>query len=504
MVQSNHSALGQGLKLYTDAMRRLVKQRLVAAFPNNWWEQGVLAAVSDQQKANLRRDAANDPGRDRADLLDPAHFVSVVTRNFDRTFASVFHNYKKTQAWLRRTEIALTDSAHARSGDMLADDVATALYDMVQLLSMAQLPEAAAVEDIRKEVLGMTQDPTPADAPVEVMDEVQPAKLGSLPFWWEVCTPREGFRNPAHIDESLFAATLGGVFAGSARDEYLNPIRFLSHTYFTENLTQMVRDMVSRMSGGDGPAVTEVQTPFGGGKTHALLTLYHLINSPEQALTAAGVQEALGGLRVPTDARVLVFDGQEAGAEPVVKEDGASASSLWGELAHQVGTAAWMQVMDSDGRGEAPGNASFRKVLEEASPCLILLDELVSYLVKLNFSSVRRTKNLYRQTVQFLQETLQLASNVPGVCVLLSLPKSIREFGGIDPEQLKRELDILEELQPRADRVVSKRTPVNDEEIYVLMSKRLFETVDTDAAQRVAQAYRQVYEKTPGLYEGSW
>ena len=60
---------------------------------------------------------------------------------------------------------------------------------------------------------------------------------------------------------------------------------------------------------------------------------------------------------------------------------------------------------------------------------------------------------------------------------------------------------ILEELQPRADRVVSKRTPVNDEEIYLLMSKRLFETVDTDAAERVARAYRQVYEKTPGLYD---
>ena len=98
--------------------------------------------------------------------------------------------------------------------------------------------------------------------------------------------------------------------------------------------------------------------------------------------------------------------------------------------------------------------------------------------MKLRFSSVRRTQNLYRQTVQFLQETLQLASNVPGVCVLVSLPKSRREFGGLDPEQLRNELTILDELQPRADRVVSKRTPVNDEDIYVLMSRRLFESAD--------------------------
>ena len=157
--------------------------------------------------------------------------------------------------------------------------------------------------------------------------------------------------------------------------------------------------------------------------------------------------------------------------------------------------------MDSDGRGEAPGNAVFRQVLEQASPCLILLDEIVSYLVKLRFSSIRRTQNLYRQTVQFLQETLQLASNVPGVCGLVSLPKSRREFGGLDPEQLRNELTILDELQPRADRVVSKRTPVNDEDIYVLMSRRLFESTGADAAEQAARAYRQVYEKTPGLYD---
>ena len=44
MVQSNYGALTQGLKLYTDGMRRLIKQSLIGAFPNNWWEQGVLAS----------------------------------------------------------------------------------------------------------------------------------------------------------------------------------------------------------------------------------------------------------------------------------------------------------------------------------------------------------------------------------------------------------------------------------------------------------------------------
>ena len=210
------------------------------------------------------------------------------------------------------------------------------------------------------------------------------------------------------------------------------------------------------------------------------------------------MRDALGELEIPPKARVLVFDGYEAGAEPIMKEDGASVSTLWGELTHQLGVGVYSRlIMDSDGRGQAPGNAVFRQVLEEAAPCLILLDELVSYLVKLKFSSIRRTQNLYRQTVQFLQDTLQLVGNTPGVCVLLSLPQSLREFGGLNPEQLQRELGILEDIQPRADRVVSKRTPVNDEEIYLLMSKRLFESVDSEAADQVVRAYRGIYARTP-------
>ena len=501
MTQSNHSVLGEGLKLYTDAMRQLVKQRLIDTYPNNWWEQGVLSALSESQRRSVNRELAKNPDAKRENLIDANLLVPIVTRRFDSVFAGAFRNYRQTQSWLIQVSEARNGWAHPRSGDMLADDAAHALYAMVQLLDAADLPGAEEVERLRKSILGIAQTPEEADEEPVGASAVRPTRKSTLPYWWEVCTPREGFQDPAHIDESLFAATLGGVFAGSAREEYLDPVRFLSHTYFTENLAQMVRDIVSRMSGGEGPAVTEVQTPFGGGKTHTLLTLYHLINSRQAALTVPVVREALGSFSIPEGARVLVFDGQEMGTEPILKEDGAAVSSLWGALAHQVGSSSWMSVMDSDGRGEAPGNAVFRQVLEQASPCLVLLDEIVSYLVKLRFSSVRRTQNLYRQTVQFLQETLQLASNVPGVCVLVSLPKSRREFGGLDPEQLRNELTILDELQPRADRVVSKRTPVNDEDIYVLMSRRLFESTDADAAEQAARAYRQVYEKTPGLYD---
>lgn len=497
MVESNYAALGQGLKLYTDAMRRLVKERLIAQFPNNWWESGVVKTLTDAQKSSLKKNLDRDPQKDKLEHIDATHFVRVVTRNFDGALHGVFSDFQKTQSWLTQVATARNDWAHPRTGDMLADDVAHALYAMVQILTAANLTEAAEVERLRKEVLGMSAGPAEAE-----VAEVREAGPGELPYWWQVCEPHDAFKNPATIDESLFAATLGGVHAGSARDEYLKPKVFFSHTHFTENLTQTVRDVASRLSGGEGPSVTEMQTPFGGGKTHALLTLYHLIKSPEESLAVPGVAEALGDVSIPSDARVLVFDGQEYGTDAVEKENGASVSAMWGELTFQVDPALFQRIMvDLDGRGEAPGNAVFRQVLEAAAPCLILVDELVSYLVKLRFANTKRTQNLYRQTVQFVQEMLQLVGNIPGVCVLLSLPQSKREFGGIDPEQLQHQLSVIPDLQARADRVVSKRTPVNDDEIYTLMSKRLFKKTDPEAGQKVARMYRETYERTRGLYD---
>lgn len=501
MAQSNYGALTEGLKLYTDAMRRLIRELLSQELGDNWLDRGVLKELSAPQANGIRRSMKKEPDRQPEDYLDANHFPTIIAKR-PATFERLFPNFRQTQSLLNlAAEARNMSSAHSRSGDIPPDDAGNALHVMIQLLERARLPEAEQLDALRKQVqmIEMGESP-PAAADSTPLAPSIPRT--SLPYWWEACEPREGFRDPGHVDEGLFAATLGGVFAGSARDEYLSPERFLSQTYFTENLTLMLRDVLSRMNGGGGAAVTEVQTPFGGGKTHALLTLYHIINSPAVAQSIDSVSEAMGDLGVPDGAQVLVFDGQEVGADtPVNKEDFASVSTLWGELGHQAG--CWSLVQESDGGGTAPGNSVYRQVLEQASPCLILLDELVSYLVKLKFSTRQRPRNLYRQTVQFLQDFLQLAGNVPGVCVLISLPKSTQEFGGLDPKNLQNELGILEELQPRADRVVSKRTPVNDEEIYSLTRRRLFQHVDRSAANQVASAYRSVYERTPSTFDGA-
>ena len=248
MAQTNHEALGQGLKLYTDAMRELIRNRLAAAMPNNWWEQGVLRVLPRRQSDSLKLDRERNPGVHQAELLEPTHFRTIVARNRG-VFEGDFPKFQAADSYLSAAVQARNDWAHPRSGDILADDAEYALNAMARLLAMAGLPEAEEVEAIRKRVLHIEDEPAPGPAPAPVA-ETPPVAAGALPYWWQVCEPREGFRDPGQVDEGLFAATLGGVFAGAAREEYRDPTLFLSHTYFTENLTQMTRDVVNRLSGG--------------------------------------------------------------------------------------------------------------------------------------------------------------------------------------------------------------------------------------------------------------
>ena len=299
MAQSNYAALAEGLKLYTDAMRRLIKDLLSEQLGDNWLDRGVLKELKGRQANNIRSSMKKEPDREPEDYLDAIHFPTIVAKR-PATFEHLFPNYRQTQSFLMQAAEARNMlSAHSRSGDVPADDAGQALYVMAQLLERAELPEAEEVEALRKRVLLIERE-SAAPATVESSPrQPQPTSQASLPYWWETCEPREGFRDPGHVDEGLFAATLGGVFAGSARDEYLEPERFLSQTYFTENLTLMLGDVLSRMNGGAGAAVTEVQTPFGGGKTHALLTLYHIINSPAVAQSIESVSVAMGDHSVP-------------------------------------------------------------------------------------------------------------------------------------------------------------------------------------------------------------
>ena len=93
--------------------------------------------------------------------------------------------------------------------------------------------------------------------------------------WWQVAVPHKDIRE-GRLEEAIFAANLGDVYQNKGPIDYRDPEIFFKRTYFTAGLTNLIGAVLSKLSGkGKGDTVIQIQTPFGGGKTHALLALYH-------------------------------------------------------------------------------------------------------------------------------------------------------------------------------------------------------------------------------------
>src|SRR4051812_2661016 len=97
----------------------------------------------------------------------------------------------------------------------------------------------------------------------------------TLKPWREVIVPHEDVLD-GKFDESEFAADLTKVVRGIAKPEYQDPIRFFERTVITEGMSLLLQSVVKRLSGTGGDPVVQLQTAFGGGKTHTMMAVMHV------------------------------------------------------------------------------------------------------------------------------------------------------------------------------------------------------------------------------------
>ena len=190
------------------------------------------------------------------------------------------------------------------------------------------------------------------------------------------------------FQQAEFAADLAKVHNGSAPVEYSDPREFFSRTYLTDGLSTLLVSAAKRLTGKGGDPVVELQTNFGGGKTHSMLALYHMVGTT--ALNdLPGLDQLLSDkeLTVPDKISRAVLVGTSPGPADVKKREqdyGRPINTTWGELAFQLGgEEAFQMVADNDVKGIAPGSNLLEAVFNKCAPCLILIDEWVAYLPRL-------------------------------------------------------------------------------------------------------------------------
>jgi len=252
----------------------------------------------------------------------------------------------------------------------------------------------------------------------------------------------------------VFAADLWETYKKRAPSEYRDAELFFKKTYITNGLKNLLDVVEKRLNGQGRDPVIQIQTPFGGGKTHSLIALYH---SAKQWKVN------------PVVIVGTTLDPRE--------------ETPWGLLEEQLdGSKKRLTGKVS------PGREALRELLERHQPVLILMDEILEYTTKASGVPVGGT-NLAAQTLAFMQELTEVAGTLEKVCVVVTLPSSLLE--NYD-ERAERLFNQLQKVSGRVERIY---TPVQENEISRVVRSRLFSSIDEVEAKRVITSFIEYAEK---------
>ncbi|WP_066335883.1 ATP-binding protein [Azohydromonas lata] len=311
----------------------------------------------------------------------------------------------------------------------------------------------------------------------------------SLKPWREIAVPHEDVLKGT-FQQAEFAADLSRVHAGTATAEYQNPALFFQRTFITEGMRLLLDSVVKRLAGCGGDPVIQLQTAFGGGKTHTMLAVYHLASGKAPASDMPGVSailDAAGVAELP-HARIAVLDGIKSSPNQPVSHGAVTVRTLWGDLAWQLGgVEGYALVADADASGTSPGKAVLEALLSRYAPCVILIDELVAYIRQFE-EGAALTGGTFDSNLTFVQALTEALKAVPTAVLLASLPESDKEAGS------QRGVRALASLAHYFGRIQALWKPVATEEAFEIVRRRLFSQInDRLAAESVCRAFADYY-----------
>jgi hypothetical protein len=346
-----------------------------------------------------------------------------------------------------------------------------------------------------------------------------PGGGGLAPFRL-TCTPRSDVLSGGLADNH-FAAQLDKVVRDPEHYAvYGDPERFFGQTYPTSGLRTLLSKTFGRVTGASGIAgengVLRPTTSFGGGKTHGLTAVYHLAKGARPSSVGKFIDPSLlpSG---PVQVAALVGDALDPVAG--VDTEGLRTFTLWGEMAAQIGPAAYEVIRNNDTTRTAPGTPTLREAFG-GQPTVVIVDEIAKYLRQVTSSGDENVRRMAQAVPVFLGNLFEVASDPTNrVSVIITLAASTNAFGS-ETDEISEILDeattaansaantaVAEtaDVLTRAVQPSAVIKPADDSEIGEILKTRLFETIDPAAAAAAGDAYRKLYEaiKTENVAGGA-
>ena len=483
MAMSNRDRVDRGFELLAAGLEPFVDGLMSAAAGSSGDWVALLEAREGQRHGTAKKYHRSDP----------ALLLKVLTEEW-RVFKDRLSRTEQVMA----SELRDTRNKVAHHEGFNADDTYRALDTMERLLTAVGGVEQA--EEVRR----LRLDHQRATYEAETRRAVKSAAVPSVPGaglkpWRDVIRPHDDVAT-GKFKAAEFAADLHKVALGEGSAEYVDPVLFFRRTYLTEGLRDLLGRAARRLSGDmNASPVVNLQTNFGGGKTHSMLALYHLASATPLSSYPQEVQDTLAGAdpgALGKTRRVALVGTYLQAGKPTVHADGTEVRTLWGELAWQLGgRAAYDMVAEADRTATNPGQA-LGDLLSAYAPCLILIDEWVAYARQLYGREVLSAGTFDTQFT-FAQTLTEVAKTVPGALVVISIPASSDASDGAGSGGTDLEVGgpngraALERLQNVVRRVADQWRPASANESFEIVRRRLFVEPDAEARRDIAAVARR-------------
>ena len=462
MAKSTRQHVFEGMELLPEALIPFVEKRLESSLQGHWQVQVV------EKLPGLRPDSNGKIVWDQAALLN------AMDRFWMDAFKAVLGRAERSIV----NELVEVRNKLSHNGTFTYDDAERALDSMRRLMEAISAGEVAAeLGKMRDTILRtkFTELARNEERRKTARLDISVETVGGLLPWRDVVEPHQDVAT-GEFQQAEFAADLAKVHNGSAPAEYRNPREFFARTYLTEGLSTLLIGAAKRLSGGGGDPVVELQTNFGGGKTHSMLALYHMVGGTAvEDLPGLDQLMSRNGLTVPGKVNRAVLVGTSRGPQDVISvEGGRKIRTTWGELAWQLGGAeAFEMLAENDERGIAPGSNLLEALFKKYAPALILIDEWVAYLRQI-YKVEGLPSGSFDANLSFVQSLTEAVKASPGVLLVASLPASQIEVGGEGGQE------ALARLKQTFSRVESSWRPASQEESYEIVRRRLFKEIPGD------------------------
>ncbi|MCZ2203331.1 DUF499 domain-containing protein [Bartonella sp. A05] len=473
MSKSVRGTVLEVLEISLNTLKPFIEKRLRSAFKTDW----PLKVL--EKMPNVQRGLNGKINWDNQSLLQV----------MDRFWGDVFKTVLGKEHRSIIHELIVVCNKVARDEAFSYDDAECVLDSMFCLMDVISAgDEAVQILKARNEIVRIKQTELVRN---EERHKTQKLELniempaGLLP-WREVVEPYSDVAT-GEFQQAEFAADLSAVHNGTASSEYCNPIDFFSRTYLTEGLKTLLLNAAKRLSGIGGDPVVELQTNFGGGKTHSMLALYHMASS-ELASRLANLYQLLqqNNIELPSKInRAIIVGTKRAPQNPFSPKNGVNIYTTWGEIAWQLGgEEAFAMVADNEKTGIAPGSDLLTDLFNRHSPALILIDEWIAYL-----RQIYKINNLlsgnFDANLTFVQSLTEAVKNCSRTVLVASLPVAEIEVGGEGGQE------ALRCLKQTFSRIETCWRPATQEEDYEIVRNRLFQDISSNKAHHKENTIKQ-------------